>query len=130
MNDEPERRSAFSDDAGSQIRRIMQRGKEKQEQNQGRDGRGQPGRSGQVGTDSAGRSKATYGISAEAQEIARRIAEAEEISQADVVEAALRIFHQIHQAGKVDLHPFKAPARSLKATWKLERLDEINFFSG
>lgn len=95
---------------------------------EGKDGRGKPGHSGQKGVDSAGRSKATYGISQAAQDFAREIAEVEEISQADVVEVALHIFHRLYQAGRVDLQPFKAPARSLKAVWKLERLDEIEFF--
>lgn len=121
-----ERRSALGNT--SQVQRVMQRGIARQDEAQGRDGRGQPGRSGEKGTDSTGRAKATYGITLAAQEIARTIGEAEGISQADVVEVALRAFEQLYQAGKIDLYPFKTPARSLKATWKLKQLEELKIF--
>lgn len=108
---------------------ILGEAQQKQAESQGKDGRGQPGRSGQRGADSAGRSKATYGISQEAQEIARDLAAEEEVSQADIVDVALRLFAQLYRAGKVDLYPYKVPARSLKATYRLEGLSELKLFS-
>lgn len=127
------RRANLLDDNSDYFDQMLGEAQDKQAeikaQAEGKDGRGKPGHSGSKGTDSAGRSKATYGISLEAQDIARELAEAEEISQADVVEVALRVLAQLHRAGKVDLYPFKVPARSLKATFRLERLSELKLFS-
>lgn len=128
-SDEPRRsgigRSTSVTNLVNQARQALE---QEEAQAEGKDGRGKPGHSGQKGIDSAGRSKATYGISQAAQDIAREIAETEEISQADVVEVALRVLAQLHRAGKVDLYPFKTPARSLKATYRLEGLEELKLF--
>jgi hypothetical protein len=111
------------------VRRMVGEAQARQDIEQGKDGRGRPGHGGgQVGVDNLGRTKATYSISLAAQEIARAIGEAEEISQADVVDVALRALDQLYKGGKIDLLPFKIPARSLKATWKLEGLEKIKIF--
>lgn len=125
---EVERRSGLAGSQISQTQRVMERSREKQAVEQ-TDGRGRPGHGGTVGRDSAGRSKATYNISLAAQEIARAIAEQEEVSQADIVEAALLVFRSAWQAGRVDLFPYKVLTRSLKVSWRLELPAEIDLFS-
>lgn len=123
-------RSAF-DQLGdmSETERMIREARSRQVEQSAGDGRGRAGNSGRVGVDSSGRSKATYNISLAAQEIARAIAETEEVSQADIVEAALLAFGSAYEAGLVDLHPYKRHTRSLKVSWTLELPEEFQLFS-
>ena len=59
----------------------------------------------------------------------REMAQAEEVSQADIVESAIVAFYNAWQDNQDDLHPLKAPTRSLKAIWKLEIPDDFQLFS-
>jgi len=122
----PERQSGLTA-PDSIVKRMVGAAQARQEEERS-SGQGRPGHAGKIGRDSAGRTKATYNISLAAQEIARAIAEEEEVSQADIVEVALRLLDSAWRAGKVDLHPYKVPTRSLKVSWKLELPDEIKLF--
>jgi hypothetical protein len=127
MTKKPERQTGLTA-PDSIVKRMVSAAQDRQEAEK-TTGQGRAGHGGQIGQDAAGRSKATYNISLAAQEIARQIAEAEEVSQADIVELALRLLEDTWRAGKMDLHPYKRITRSLKVSWKLELPDKINFFS-
>ena len=60
----------------------------------------------------------------------RQMAESEEISQGDIVEAAVVTFYNAWKDGQVTLEDLKEPTRSLKAMWKLAVPDDFTFFSG
>lgn len=126
MTEKPKRQSGLTA-PDSIVKRMVGAARARQEAEQ-TSGQGRPGHAGKIGRDSAGRTKATYNISLAAQDIAREIAEAEEVSQADIVELALHLLEDAWRAGKVDLHPYKVPTRSLKVSWKLELPGKINFF--
>ena len=86
-------------------------------------------RSQQVGIDQGGRSKATYDLPVARQNLIREMAQTEDVSQGDIVEAAIVAFYEAWQAGKVDLTDMKQITRSLKATWKLAIPDDFSIFS-
>ena len=115
------------------MQRLVSQAQEQQAQAEdlaaGRDGRGRPGGAGQIGRDKAGRSKITLELGADLQEQLRQAAATEDCSISDVAEAAIRAFLAEWDAGRVDLHPFKTPARSLKALWKLELPGDYRPFS-
>jgi hypothetical protein len=113
------------------VNRLVKKAEERQQAqaNQTSDGRGKPGNAGERGVDKTGRAKATYNIPVDRQALVREIAQAEDVSQADIVETAIVAFYNAWQSNKIDLHEFKAPTRSLKAIWKLEIPDDFEFFS-
>ncbi len=125
-----ERRSGLKSQR-SVVSRLVKKAELRQQAqaNQHTDGRGQAGHAGQRGTDKTGRAKATYNIPVDRQELVRQMAEAEDVSQADIVEAAIVALYNAWQAAQVELYEFKSPTRSLKATWKLEIPDDFAPFS-
>lgn len=125
-----ERRSGLKSQR-SVVSRLVKKAEQRQQTqaNQQTDGRGQAGHAGRRGVDKTGRAKATYNIPVSRQELIRQIAEAEDVSQADIVETAIVAFYNAWQTSRVELHEFKAPTRSLKATWKLEIPDDFSLFS-
>ena len=125
------RRSAFedSDYFDQMLDQAQVAAAEEEARASGRTGKGKPAHAGTLGVDQAGRSKATYDITEATQTAIREIAQAEECHISDIAEAALRLFVVKHQAGQIDLHPYKVPTRSLKAIWRLELPPEIDFFS-
>ena len=116
----------------SVVNRLVKKAEQRQQvqANESADGRGRAGNAGARGIDKTGRAKATYNIPVDRQALVREMAEAEDVSQADIVESAIVAFYNAWQIEKVDLHGFKVPTRSLKATWKLEIPDDFEFFSG
>jgi hypothetical protein len=112
----------------SETERIIQQGRERQEALQS-DGRGRPGHAGEVGVDKRGQAKATYYFPKARQDLIRKIASDEDLTQGSIVEAAIVAFYNAWKAGKVNLENMKTPARSLKATWELRVPDEFGFFS-
>jgi hypothetical protein len=118
-----ERRSGLTE-SDSAVRRLVDQAGQRQRESLS-DGRGRAGRSGQKGVDSAGRSKATYNVTRPRQDLVREMAGAEDVSQSDIVEAAIVAFYNAWAGGKVDLAGLKKPARSLKATWKIAVPDEF-----
>jgi hypothetical protein len=121
-----ERRSALSPGKDSVVGRLVDTATERQRENtQNSPGRGRPGHGGELGLDGRGRAKATYDLSLDRQALVREMAEAENVAQSDIIEAAIVLLHNARQAGLVDLHDLKRPARSLKADWKLEIPDEF-----
>ncbi len=123
------RRDAFEESESEYFDQMLDSAKQEIEPPTG-GGRGKPAHSGTRGVDSTGRSKATYDISIATQDAIREIAVQEGVHISDIVEAAMRMFIQAHNAGTVDLHPFKAPTKSLKAMWKLKVPEDFDFFSG
>lgn len=125
-NDTP-RRSGLA--GASAVQRLVSQAADAQAEtearNAGRDGRGRPGNAGAVGRDRTGASKATYALPTRRQELVRRMAEAEDVSQTDIVEAAIVALYNAWEAGRVDLEALKVPAKSLKATWHLEVNDKF-----
>lgn len=100
---------------------------EEQAQAEGRViGRGKPGNAGQVGRDKTGLTKATYALPITRQEMVREIAAEEDVSQTDIVEAAIVAFYNAWQAGQIDLSELKVTTKSLRVSWRLEIPD--NFF--
>lgn len=86
----------------------------------GRDGRGRPGNAGERGKDKTGASKATYALPTHRQELVREMADAEDVSQTDIIEAAIVALYNAWKAGRVDFGPIKTGAKSLRVTWHLE----------
>jgi hypothetical protein len=115
----------------SVVSRLVKKAEQRQREqaNQATDGRGRVGNAGERGVDKTGRAKATYNIPVDRQALVREMAQAEDVSQADIVETAIVAFYNAWQTEKVDLHELKAPTRSLKATWKLEIPDDFGLFS-
>jgi hypothetical protein len=104
--------------------------------NQGRqhpDGRGRAGHAGQVGVDKRGVSKATFNISTDTQAIITRLAQQQQLSKANIVEAAIAVLDGALRAKKVDLDPFKSITYSEKQPWRaiteLKIPEEFDFFS-
>ena len=124
-------RSALTDLAPtglSETERIIQQSLARQQELQS-DGRGQPAHAGEVGVDKRGQQKATYYIPAARQALVREIAQAEEVSQADIVELAIVALHHAWRAGKVDVTGLKKPTKSLRVLWKLDVPDELDLFT-
>lgn len=92
----------------------------------GKDGRGKPGNAGVLGRDKDGLAKATYALPIRRQALVREIAESEDVSQTDIIEAAIVALYNAWQANRVDFSGLKAPTRSLRFSWHLEIPD--NFF--
>ena len=113
----------------SVVSRLVKKAEQRQQANQTTDGRGRTGNAGERGVDKTGRAKATYNIPVDRQALVREMAQAEDVSQADIVETAIVAFYNAWQTERVDLHELKAPTRSLKATWKLEIPDDFGLFS-
>jgi hypothetical protein len=115
----------------SVVNRLVKKAEQRQQAqaNPPSDGRGRAGHAGERGVDKTGRAKATYNIPVDRQAMVREMAQAEEVSQADIVESAIVAFYNAWQDNQVDLHPLKAPTRSLKAIWKLEIPDDFQLFS-
>jgi len=109
------------------VARLVGQAEERQRE-KATSGKGKPGHGGELGRDKAGRSKATYNISIDRQDLVRKMAKQEEVSQADIVEAAVVAFHNAWEDGQVDLDDFKAPTRSLKVMWELNVPDEFSVF--
>ena len=126
-SDKSKRRSALTSEQ-SVVSRLINEATERQQASL-TDGRGRPGHAGQKGIDKAGRSKATYNLPVERQNLVRQMAETEEISQGDIVEAAVVAFYNAWKDGQVTLEDLKGPTRSLKAMWKLAVPDDFTFFS-
>lgn len=130
MNPKPERRSGLSQQ--SAVERLVSQAQAEQEkiadQNAGRDGRGRPGNAGEKGKDKTGASKATYALPTRRQELVREMAETEDVSQTDIVEAAVVALYNAWKGGRVDFEPMKTGAKSLRVTWHLEVED--TFFLG
>lgn len=91
------------------------------------DGRGKPGNAGRVGQDVLGREKVTFNLPIRRQNLVREMAQAEDVSQADIVEAGIVALYNAWQAGKVDLESLKGFAKSLRVTHKLEVPDDFYF---
>jgi len=114
----------------SVVNRLVKKAEQRQQAQakSSSDGRGRAGNAGERGVDKTGRAKATYNIPVDRQALVREMAQAEEVSQADIVESAIVAFYNAWQGNRIDLHPFKAPTRSLKAIWKLEIPDDFQLF--
>lgn len=112
----------------SAVARLIDKAEERQQASI-KDGRGRPAHAGQLGTDQSGRSKATYDLPLERQDLVRLMAQTEEVSQGDIVEAAVVAFYNAWQAGRISLAELKENTRSLKATWRLNVPDDFTFFS-
>lgn len=126
-----QRQSAFTEPgSASAIQRIVQQSREAQaaEETGPGYGRGRPGNAGELGVDSAQRTKATYDISKTTQTALRQIAEDSGISIKSLAEAALRGFANGVLSGSIDLSEFQVRARSLKAEWELELPDDFVLF--
>lgn len=121
------RRSGLAD-KGSVVSRLVGQAEQRQRES-ATDGRGRPGHAGELGRDKLKRSKATYNLSVDRQNLVREMAEAEDISQADVVELAVVALYNAWQAGVIDLQDMKTPARSLRVASKLVVPDDFAPFS-
>lgn len=126
MSDSKKRRSGIDQDS-SVVSRLVGQAEERQREQVTR-GRGKAGHGGKVGQDKTGRQKASYDLSVKRQKLVRDMAQQEDVSQTDIVEAAVVVFYNAWRAGKVDLGEMREPARSLKALWKLNVPDEFSFF--
>lgn len=131
MSDKPRRQSGLTA-PDSIVKRMVGAAQDRQQAEEdkaaGRDGRGKPGGAGELGKDKAGLTKATYALPLARQALVREMAEAEDVSQTDIVEAAIVALYNAWQAGKVDFSERKSPAKSLRVSWHLEIPD--NFFFG
>lgn len=123
MSASNERRSGLKKQQ-SVVQRLVGEAEQRQRE-RSTDGRGRPGHAGRIGQDNLGRSKATYNLPVERQNLVREIAGAEDVAQADIVEAAVVALYNAWQAGKVDFHELKTPARSLRVSWKLVVPDDF-----
>ena len=107
---------------------ISHRGKEKPGK-----GKGKPGHAGQKGTDNRGASKKTLYLDLDTQALIERLAQAENVPQADIIAAAVRLLDQALRRG-LDLSPFKSLVYSDKQAWRsvtrIELPDDFDFFSG
>lgn len=129
------RRSAFDDaSAASVVNRLVSEATDALEREEAKaagkklDGRGKPGHAGQVGRDKTHRTKASYDLSLNRQQLVRDLAAAEGVAQSDVVELAIQLVHEAWQAGRLDFYRLRRPARSLRAEWKLDIPAEIGLF--
>ena len=131
MSDSKQSRRSGLKSQRSVVNRLVKKAEERQQAQTkpNSDGRGRAGHAGERGVDKTGRAKATYNIPVDRQALVREMAQAEEVSQADIVEAAIVAFYNAWQENQIDLHQFKAPTRSLKAIWKLEIPDDFQLFS-
>lgn len=129
MSKKPERQTGLSR-LESGVTHLVGQSQEAQAEEQakaaGKDGRGKPGNAGELGKDKAGLTKATYALPIERQALVREMAESEDVSQTDIIEAAVVAFYNAWQANRVDLSGLKTPAKSLRFSWHLEIPD--NFF--
>lgn len=127
MNPKPDRRSGLA--GQSTVQRLVTQATEAQretaDQVAGRDGRGRPGNAGEKGRDRTGATKATYALPVKYQDLIRQVAEAEDVSQTDIVKLAAVIVYNARKAGRIDFESMKVAARSLKASWYLEVEDDF-----
>ena len=126
---EEERRSGLGETAAASAVSSLLGDIEKQEREAVTHGRGLAGHGGKLGQDKRGHQKATYNIPIEIQTMVRSIAEAEDVGQADIVHAAIVALHNAYQAGKVDFHAMREPARSIRVLWKLSVPEDFGTFS-
>jgi hypothetical protein len=123
MTDKPARQSGLTA-PDSIVKRMVGAAQSRQEAEEakaaGRDGRGKPGSAGELGKDKTGLTKATYALPVQRQALVRKMAEAEDVSQTDIVEAAVVALYSAWQAGQVDFSGLKTPAKSLRFSWHLE----------
>lgn len=130
--DRPSRRSGLDGDQ-STVQHLMSQARQRQQEQKTR-GRGKPGHAGQRGMDKRGVSKATYNISIARQDLVTEMARAEQLTKADVVEAAIVAFYNAWQAGRVDLEDLKVISYSQKQPWRstvrLDLPDDFALFSG
>jgi len=124
MSKPHERRSGLTG-SPSMVQQLVDQAQELQEAERS-DGRGRAGHGGRLGQDSAGRKKVTVEMSLHRQKEMREMAEAEDCFPADIVNLAIARLYRTWQAGQIDLHPLKIPARTPRVQW---RLDENEFFS-
>ena len=126
MTDKPKRQSGLTA-PDSIVKRMVGAAQDRQQAEEdkaaGRDGRGKPAGAGELGKDKAGLTKATYALPLARQALVREMAEAEDVSQTDIVEAAIVLLYQRWQAGQVDFSAIKQPAKSLRFSWHLGNLD-------
>jgi hypothetical protein len=108
-----ERRSGLTGQP-SIVQKLVGQAQERQEAER-TDGRGRAGHGGERGQDKRGYDKATYYVSLARQDLVREMAEVEDVSQSDIVEAAIVALYNAWKAETVDLEPLKKPTRSLKA---------------
>lgn len=121
-----ERRSGLTATVHHLASQATEAQREAADQAAGKDGRGRPGNAGEKGRDRTGAAKATYALPTRRQELVREMAEAEDVSQTDIVEAAIVALYNAWKADRVDFGSIKTGAKSLRATWHLEVED--NFF--
>lgn len=126
---ENKRRSGLSDKGA--VSRLVSQAREAQAAEEAGPGygKGQPGHAGELGQDKRGQDKATYYLPRRRQDLVRQMADTEEVSQTDIVEAAVLAFYNAWKTGKLRLDDYKTAARSLRALWKLDLPDEFSFFS-
>jgi hypothetical protein len=132
MSKKSERQSGLTA-PDSIVKRMVNQAAERQEAEdakaQGKDGRGRPGHAGKVGRDNKGTEKRTYYIPLGRQELVEEIAKIEEVSQSNIVEAAILAFYNAYKAGKVDLYQYREiHGQSLKVAYRLELPDDFNIF--
>lgn len=122
-----ERRSGLGHQA-STVARLVGKAEQRQRES-ATDGRGRAAHSGQLGRDKSGRSKATYDLPIDRQRLVREMADQEDVSQSDIVEAAVVALYNAWQADQIKLSDLREPTRSLKVMWKLNVPDELSLFS-
>lgn len=129
MSKKPERQTGLTA-PDSIVKRMVGAAQARQEEEAdraaGRDGRGKPGGAGELGKDKTGLTKATYALPIQRQALVREMAEAEDVSQTDIIEAAIVALYNAWQVNRVNLSGLKTPAKSLRFSWHLEIPD--NFF--
>lgn len=96
-------------------------------------GKGKAGNAGTKGRDKRGITKKTLYLDLETQTLLEQLARAENIPQADIIAAGLRLLDQALQRG-LDLSAFKTIVYSDSQAWRgvtrLAGLDKIDFFLG
>jgi hypothetical protein len=120
-----DRRSGLAGQESTVSRLIGQSTERQREKATG--GRGKAEHGGQLGQDKTGRSKATYDVSLNRQDLIRLMAQQEDVSQSDIVEVAIVGLYNAWQSGQINLQKFKSSAHSLKASWKLDIPDTFSF---
>jgi hypothetical protein len=126
------RREAFDAGTSGLVDRMVSQAKDKlaeeQARDEGRDGRGKPGHAGQVGRDASGQYKTTIRPSAEGQELLRRLAAEQHLTQDDVVELGLRVLAVVLAAGRLDVHAMTYIKYNDKRPWlSTTRIDWARF---
>ena len=121
-----QKRSPFKPD--STIQNLVGQAREKQEAEK-TDGRGRAGHGKKKGVDKQGKAKKTFIIPLPLQALIEEMAEEEEVSQADIVCAATRLFYNLWSNSQIDLHEHKEiHGKSLRVVFKLELPQDFNPF--